>query len=67
MMSRIKTYSKDKDYMALIEQAAGAGDYRRAAMLEQQRNAKSKQKGKDFILHFGSYLPCLSFSASGSA
>ena len=45
MMSRIKTYNKDKDYMALIEQAAGAGDYRRAAMLEQQRNAKIDGEG----------------------
>lgn len=38
-------YKKETDYKALIDQAAAAGDYRKAARLEQQRNEKIRQEG----------------------
>jgi len=38
-------YKKETDYQALIEQAAAKGDYRTAARLEQQRNAKIDGEG----------------------
>lgn len=34
------TYDKKKDYQAMINEAADAGDYRSAALYEQQRNQK---------------------------
>lgn len=34
------TYDKEKDYQAMINEAVGGGDYRSAALYEQQRNQK---------------------------
>jgi len=38
-------YDKDKDYMALMDAAEKAGDYKLAAQYEQQRNAKIQDMG----------------------
>lgn len=67
------TYKKDTDYTALIEQAAKAGNYGGAALLEQQRNAKiadMNAAGDNTYTatnNYGQYLPSAGTSPYGSA
>lgn len=52
-------YDANTDYTAQIEKAAAAGNYREAAILEQQRNAKISGEKLDYdpTSKYASYLP----------
>lgn len=55
------SYDKNTDYTALMNEAVAAGDYRRAAILEAQRNAKvrGENMGPEYQItrNYASYLP----------
>lgn len=42
------SYDKNKDYKALMDEAASRGDYKAAARYEQQRNEKIKSEGMSY-------------------
>lgn len=53
-------YDKNTDYSKLINEAVAAGDYRKAGILEQQRNEKIRGEGLTkykTTSHYASYLP----------
>ena len=53
------TYDKDVDYMALMNEAAAAGDFEAAARYEQQRNLKIAAEGLSYpqTSQYAAYLP----------
>ena len=53
------TYDKDVDYMALMQEAAAAGDFAAAARYEQQRNQKIASEGLSYpqTNQYAAYLP----------
>ena len=53
------TYDKDVDYMALMNEAAAAGDFAAAARYEQQRNLKIAAEGLSYpqTSQYAAYLP----------